>query len=121
MARILIVDDDHMIRDLLQATLSFGEQEIVVAHDGAAALAAFAMAPPDVVILDLDLPGNLGGLGILENLKARGTRAQFIVLTGSGRGREAALRSAGAIGYLTKPFSPIELIGQIEVALSKPS
>lgn len=116
MARILIVDDDHLVRDLLHATLSFGEQEIVEAPDGPTAFAAFKNAPPDVVILDLDLP-DMSGLEVLQRLKAEGAKAPFIVLTGSGRGREEALRSAGAAGYLTKPFSPLELLGQIEAVL----
>jgi|SRR5271170_982880 len=117
MSRILIVDDECMIRDLLQRTLSFGEHEISEAHDGPATLAAFKKTRPEVVILDLDLPGEMSGLDILRRLRSEGSRARFIVLTGSGREREAALRSAGADAYLTKPFSPLELLGEIEAAL----
>src|SRR5687767_15620659 len=114
MARILIVDDDHLIRDLLTATLAFGDQQIHEAHDGPAAIAAFGEHDPDVVILDLDLPGDVSGLDVLRRLKGEGTRARFIVLTGSGREREKTLREAGAAGYLTKPFSPLQLIAEIE-------
>jgi DNA-binding response OmpR family regulator len=118
MARILVVDDDHMIHDLLHATLSFGGHEIAVAEDGEAALAALSPNPPDVIVLDLDLPGESGS-EILARLRARGTRAPVIVLTASGRGREASLRSAGATGYVTKPFSPVALITEIEGALAR--
>jgi CheY-like chemotaxis protein len=118
MTRILLVDDDDLVRDLLHETLRFGGLEIATAHDGPTALAEFRASAPDVVVLDLDLPGELSGLDILQRLKAEGARARFVVLTGSGRGRESALRAAGATGYLTKPFSPLELITQIEAALA---
>jgi CheY-like chemotaxis protein len=117
MACILVVDDDHMIRDLLHATLSFGGHRISEAEDGEAALAALTQTPPDVIVLDLDLPGE-SGAEILARLRERGARAPVIVLTASGRGREAALRAAGATGYLTKPFSPVALISEIEGALA---
>lgn len=118
MPRVLIVDDDHMIRDLLAATLSFGDLQIDEAFDGHEALAVHERSAPDVVILDLDLPGDLSGQDVLERLKAKGTRARFVVLTGSGRAREPQLRAAGAIGYLTKPFSPLALLAEIESALA---
>src|SRR3954463_15530732 len=117
MPRVLIVDDDHLIRDLLSATLSFGELEIFEAFDGNEAIAVHESGKPDVVILDLDLPGDLSGEDVLKKLKAKGTKARFVVLTGSGRSREPALRAAGAVGYLTKPFSPLALLGEIETAL----
>jgi DNA-binding response OmpR family regulator len=115
-ARILIVDDDVIIRDLLLATLDFGEHELVHAPDGEAAVRAFQERPADLVLLDLDLPG-IGGLDVLRRLRA-GHAPRVIVLTGSGREREPLLRQAGATGYLTKPFSPLELLGEIERVLS---
>lgn len=116
MAKLLIVDDDLLVRDLLQATFDFGAHEIAQASDGAAAIDAFTRAPADVVILDLDLPG-LSGAEILRRLLQLGD-PRVIVLTGSGTGREALLRAAGADAYLTKPFSPVALIGAVEALLT---
>lgn len=118
MARILIVDDDPLVRDLVHASLDFGEHQLVEAHDGTEALAEAASAAPDLVVLDLDLPGSMSGLDVLQKMKGGACpAARFIVLTGSGREREAGLRAAGAAGYLTKPFSPLELIESIQAAL----
>ncbi len=116
MARILIVDDDAMIRDLLLVTLDFGEHELEQAADGPSALASFARRPADVVVLDLDLP-DMEGAEILRRLNEVGS-PRVVVLTGSGRGREPLLRALGAVGYLTKPFSPLELVREIEAALA---
>lgn len=116
MARLLIVDDDPMIRDLLMATLDFGEHDLEQAASGPAALETFGRRPADVVVLDLDLPG-MDGAEILTRLREVGA-PRVIVLTGSGRGREPLLRALGAVGYLTKPFSPLELVAEIEAALA---
>lgn len=118
MARILVVDDDPAIRDLLLATLGFGAHEVLTAESGDEAVAQAGRAPPDVVVLDLDLPGQ-DGEAILRRLRGAGVQARVLVLTGSGRGREAAMRAAGAFDYLTKPFSPLELIARLEGALSR--
>jgi CheY-like chemotaxis protein len=116
LAKLLIVDDDHLVRDLLQATLDFGAHEISQAGDGAEAIEAFTRTQADVVILDLDLPG-LSGAEILRHLRQLGD-PKVIVLTGSGPGREPLLRAAGAAGFLTKPFSPMELISAVDAALA---
>jgi CheY-like chemotaxis protein len=116
LAKVLIVDDDLLVRDLLQATLDFGAHEIAQASDGPEAIDAFTRTPADVVILDLDLPG-LGGAEILRHLRQLGD-PKVIVLTGSGPGREPLLRAAGAAGFLTKPFSPMALINAVEAVLA---
>jgi CheY-like chemotaxis protein len=117
--RILIVDDDALIRELLDATLEIGDHEIHEAQDGSVAIEAAARAMPDVVLLDLDLGGAVDGLGVLVALKkGPAAKARVIVLTGSGRARESALMAAGAFAYVTKPFSPLDLIRRIEEALS---
>ena len=75
---------------------------------------------PSLVLLDLVMPPP-DGYQILRILRARDETRDLpvVVLTASGRAREAALRSAGATGYLTKPFSPVALIAEIEGALAK--
>lgn len=120
MARILLIDDDRTILELLEATLGGGPHEVVVAADASEAEGAVRSTPPDVILLDLDLPGS-DGRQILEGVRGLGSRAPVIVLTGSGRARERELLSAGAQAYLTKPFSPLELIGRVEAMLASPA
>lgn len=117
MARILIIDDESLVRNLVRATLDFGEHELIEAHDGASAIALARAAQPDLVILDLGLPGALSGREVLTAMKATHPELSFIVLTGAGDVHEAELRAAGARAYLTKPFSPLQLIAQLEDAL----
>lgn len=116
-ARILLIDDDRTILELLEATLGGGPHEVAIASDAGEAVAAVGVARPDVILLDLDLPGS-DGRQILEAIRGLGCQAPVIVLTGSGRARERELLSAGAHAYLTKPFSPLELIGRVEAMLS---
>lgn len=116
MARLLLVDDDPVVRELLVTTLDFGEHELEQAADGPSALASFVRRAADVVVLDLDLPG-MDGVEILARLRELGA-PRVVVLTGAGRGREPLLRSLGAFGYLTKPFSPLALVSEIEAALA---
>jgi two-component system OmpR family response regulator len=118
-ARILLVDDDDTIRDLVEATLRFGVHEIDTAANPVDVAAAFARGTPDLVVLDLDLP-DTSGLEILQRLRKGGARCRFVVLTGSGRAREPELLKAGASAYLTKPFSPLELIAAIDEVLARP-
>lgn len=118
MARILITDDEPLVRNLVRATLDFGEHELLEAHDGPAAIALAGAAPPEIVILDLGLPGNMSGLEVLAKLRVSHPKARFIVLTGSGGEHEKAARAAGANDFLTKPFSPLQLIERIETALA---
>ena len=64
MARIIIIDDEPLVRNLVRATLDFGEHELIEAHDGPSALAIAGVAHPELVILDLGLPGNMSGLEV---------------------------------------------------------
>lgn len=119
MTRILVVDDDCVVRELLEATLGFDRYRVSIAEDGEAALAAFERPgrAPDLVVLDLDLPGT-SGLAVLRRLRGLQHRVPVVVLTGSGREREAELRAAGASAYLLKPFSPLGLLAEIEATLA---
>lgn len=118
MARILVVDDDPHVRDLLREVLGFGEHEVLEAVDGPDALALAEKSPPELVILDLGLLGSVDGIAVLRALKATdGCHARFIVLTGSGSQHEVEARAAGADDFLTKPFSPLLLIQRIESSL----
>jgi DNA-binding response OmpR family regulator len=108
--RVLIVDDDAAIRELLATLLGFEGWDIDVAPDGDAALETATAVRPDVVLVDVTMPG-LSGYEVCRRLKAIDPAPRVIMVTGrSTQGDELNGVAAGADGYLTKPFSPLELL-----------
>ncbi|QCO18036.1 DNA-binding response regulator (plasmid) [Azospirillum brasilense] len=115
--RVLVVDDEPPIRRFLRTTLSAQGYDIAEAEDGAGALEAVRRRPPDLLVLDLGLPG-IGGLEVIRRLRADGVAAPIIVL--SSRADEAGKVEAldlGADDYVTKPFGMEELLARIRAAL----
>lgn len=115
--RVLVVDDEPPIRRFLRTTLTAQGYDIAEAEDGAAALEAVRRRPPDLLVLDLGLPG-IGGLEVIRRLRADGVAAPIIVL--SSRADEAGKVEAldlGADDYVTKPFGMDELLARIRAAL----
>ncbi|MBB3264499.1 two-component system KDP operon response regulator KdpE [Azospirillum sp. OGB3] len=115
--RVLVVDDEPPIRRFLRTTLSAQGYDIEEAEDGAGALEAVRRHPPDLLVLDLGLPG-IGGLEVIRRLRADGVAAPIIVL--SSRADEAGKVEAldlGADDYVTKPFGMDELLARIRAAL----
>ena len=117
MKRVLIVEDQADIRKLIRMTLEFEAYEIHEAADGAQGLRLARALKPDVLLLDVMMPGELDGLQVCSALKGDDTtRAIKVVLLtarGQARDREAGQKS-GADEYLVKPFSPLQLIDTIE-------
>jgi two-component system KDP operon response regulator KdpE len=115
-ARILVVDDEQHIRQLLQTGLRGYGYAVEVVADGAAALTCVRDWLPDVVVLDLEMPG-LGGIDVCRAIRLWST-VPIIVLTvrDSVQDKITAL-DEGADDYLTKPFSLGELLARIRVAL----
>jgi len=114
MKKILIVDDHADIRRLIRLTLEFAEYEIREAQDGEIALRMAQEVAPDLVLLDVMMPGPIDGLEVCRRLRASapaGAGPRVIMLSARGRAndREAGLQ-AGADVYLVKPFSPQQLI-----------
>lgn len=115
--RVLVVDDEPPIRRFLRTTLAARGYDITEADDGAAALEEVRRRPPDLLVLDLGLPG-VGGLEVIRRLRADGVAAPIIVL--SSRADEAGKVEAldlGADDYVTKPFGMDELLARIRAAL----
>lgn len=117
MRKILIVDDHADIRRLIRMTLEFEDYEIREAADGEAALGAAAEMQPDLVLLDVMMPGPINGLEVCRQLRSgvqAGGSPRVIMLSARGQAsdREAGLQ-AGADAYLVKPFSPLQLISSI--------
>lgn len=115
MARILVVDDELVIRELVRETLAVDAHEIRTAATGGEALAAAGEARPDLVLLDVHLPDGPDGIEVCRRLRHGQPALKVILLTGM-RGEEtrAAGEHAGACAFLTKPFSPLELIERVE-------
>jgi CheY-like chemotaxis protein len=116
---ILVVDDDDDVRGLLRATIERGVHRVVTADDGEEALRTIALAAPDLVLLDVNMPGT-DGPEVCRRLKADpATRAiPVLMLTAATQDadRQRGL-AAGADGYITKPFSPRSLLDQLGVHL----
>jgi cyclic di-GMP phosphodiesterase len=113
--RVLLVDDDAALRVLLRTTFEVFDIDVEEAADARGAERAITAAPPDVVVLDVRMPG-MDGLAFCRQLKAdRATRGiSVVVLSGSDGGTVEAAREAGAEAALRKPFSPLQLLAVVE-------
>jgi response regulator RpfG family c-di-GMP phosphodiesterase len=113
--RILLVDDDPALRTLLKTTFEVADVAVVEAEGAAAARRKIRSARPDVIVLDVNMPGTTG-LELCAELKAApATRdIPIVLLTGSEGGTEAAAKKAGANAFVRKPFSPLELLAVAE-------
>lgn len=122
-ATILIVDDEPAIRVLMDAALESAGFRVLEAADGYAALEAARHGHPDLVLLDIGLPG-LSGLEVCRRLRDDPQTVGTPVLFLTGLGREAELEAAAAVGaqgVITKPFSPTTLVEQIASKLNRPA
>ena len=118
-ARILVVDDDPTVSEVVQAYLRRFGMEADCAGDGPTALALAAATPPDLVILDLMLPG-IDGLEVCRRLRALRPDLPVIMLTARGEESDRVLGlEVGADDYVTKPFSPRELVLRVESVLRR--
>ncbi len=119
MPRILVVDDEPHIVDVVRAYLVREGHEVDVAHDGDAALARAGVNAPDLVILDVMLPRR-SGFDVLRELRAAGSKAAVIMLTARDDliDRVAGLE-LGADDYVTKPFEPRELVARVGAVLRR--
>lgn len=109
-SRILIADDDPLLRSLLVHRLSADGHDVLVAGDGAQALASIAEQKPDLIVLDALMP-IMDGFEVLRRLKADGlSTAPIIMLTALKREQDiVGALQLGAADYLVKPFIPDEL------------
>ncbi|MCB0153957.1 MAG: response regulator [Anaerolineae bacterium] len=118
MNKILIVDDQPAVRELLKTTLEINDYQLLSAEDGLQAITIAQTEQPDLIILDVMMPnGELDGLEVCRRLKADPTTARTVIIMVSAKGQqsdiEAGLR-AGADDYIDKPFSPVALIRKVE-------
>ena len=119
-ARILVVEDHPTMRDAMRMVLEGEGFAIDEASDGDSALEMVRADPPDLVFLDLNIPG-VSGTDVLRALKSDPATAavSVIIVTATGEeGRERVIR-LGADEYFTKPFSPLALLGTVERVLER--
>ena len=118
--RILIADDDPLLRTLIEHKLAASGHEVVIAADGSEALEAAAREQPDVIVLDAMMPVR-DGLDVLRTLKADPALRAIPVVMLTARRREDDIVGAlrlGAADYITKPFMPEELVARIDRLLT---
>ncbi len=120
--RILVVEDHPTMREAMRLVLEGEGFTIEEASDGDAALAMARNDPPDLVFLDLNIPG-ASGTDVLSALKQDPATAmvRVIIVTATGEeGRERVI-SLGADEYFTKPFSPLAMLRTVELVLDRPA
>lgn len=117
--RILVVDDEASIRDLLAKTLALAEYDVEVAPDGRTALERMRVQPYDLLIADLKMPG-IDGLSVIREAKRYKADLRVIIITGYST-ESAAIEAVnlGVSGYLTKPFRVPQVLAAAAKALGE--
>ncbi len=120
MRSILIVEDQLEIRELIRITLEFDDYKIDEASTGPEGLAKAIDLKPDLMLLDVMMPGGMDGVEVCKKVKANPAlrKTKIIMLSAKSQAADRATgKSAGADEYLTKPFSPLELMTVIQRVL----
>jgi two-component system, OmpR family, response regulator MprA len=117
--RILVVDDEPAVRDAVQRALKLENYDVATAHDGSEALKMLAISSPDLVVLDVLMPGT-DGLEVCRRLRSAGDSTPILMLTArdSVANRVEGL-DAGADDYLVKPFALDELLARVRALLRR--
>jgi two-component system nitrogen regulation response regulator NtrX len=112
--RILVIDDEAGIRDSMRRTLEYQGYQFVGAATGQEGLALIERDPPDLVFLDIKMPG-MDGLEVLERIKASNPAVPVVMVSGHGTAQNAfEARDKGASGFIEKPFSEPVLLERIQ-------
>lgn len=118
-AHVLVVDDDPTVAEVVAGYLDRAGHDVARAADGPSALAHFARRRPDLVVLDLMLPG-MDGFEVCRRMREQGGPVPVIMLTARGDEEDRVLGlETGADDYVTKPFSPRELVLRVESVLRR--
>lgn len=123
MARVLVVDDDELLRGTVVLALERAKHTVHQADDGLKALDMLAREDVDVVVSDIVMP-EVDGIGLILAMRKRHPKLKVVAMSGGGRTRNMDfLRMASALGAhvtLPKPFTPAQLIDAVEEALKAP-
>ncbi len=118
-ARLLVVDDEQNIRELLATSLRFAGFEVAVAPDGGTALRVATEMSPDLVVLDVMLP-DMNGFTVTRRLREKGERVPVLFLTARDDAQDAVTGlTVGGDDYVTKPFSLEEVVARIRAILRR--
>lgn len=118
MTRILIIDDDPRLRDLLRLALERAGHEVIVAGDGRSAITHTARHHPDLIVLDVGLP-EMDGFEVCRRIRA-GSEVPILFLTARDDEIDRILGlELGADDYVTKPFSPREVVARVRAILKR--
>lgn len=112
----LIVDDNREFRELVRMTLIYSDFELYEADNAEEALKLVKAVMPDVVLLDMMMPGTLNGLDVCNIIKSDPELQHIRVIILSAKGQKVDLEAGGAAGadaYFVKPFSPLSLLDSI--------
>ena len=121
MRKIMIVDDQPEVRELVNITLSSEEYQILETDSGEKAIEIAKYEKPDLILMDLMMPGSIDGLEATKVIKSNpDTKDMYIIiLTAKGQKKDIEIgMQAGADNYLTKPFSPLNLCMKVEEILN---
>ena len=121
MKKILIVDDEEKVRKLVEITLSVGDYEMLHATSGEEALKMAGEAKPDIILLDIMMPGTLDGYDVCRLLKKDPDTRDIYIIMLTARGQKVDKEKGMASGsddYFVKPFSPVELMDKIDSILT---
>ncbi len=120
--KILVVDDEKDIRDLVEVTLLRGDHVVIKAESADKALEIARIQKPDLILMDIMMPGKIDGLEATRILKNDPETRQcaVVLLTAKGQAadRQAGI-TAGADDYFVKPFSPLELLRKVDQILER--
>jgi DNA-binding response OmpR family regulator len=115
--RILVVEDQDSIRRMIEALVKARGNDVTAVSSGAKAIDVALTAPPDLVLLDLMLPGQFDGLAVCRRLREEAATREIPIMIISALDDDASrakATEAGATAYYTKPFSPTALLKEIE-------
>lgn len=121
MAKVLVADDEPNIVLSLEFLMEQAGFEVVTAEDGEQALARVNDAHPDLLLLDISLPG-ISGFDVLEQLRGNAATAQLPIIMLTAHGRDVEREKGMALGaddYITKPFSTQSLVEKVKALLSE--
>lgn len=116
--RVLIVDDEASVREVLGHYLGVEGFDVLPAADGVTALQLFASTPPDLVILDLMLPG-MDGIEVCRRMRATSAVPVVMLTARSEEAEKLAGFRAGTDDYVTKPFSPREVVMRVQAIMRR--
>ena len=116
-SKILIVDDDSDLRNFVRLSIDNGKRDIVEANTALDGLHAANESPPDILLLDIGLPGHFNGFSLCEALlrDPRHHKLRVVVISGHGEAEDIEqAKRLGVVAYVVKPFSPATLVDLID-------